>query len=572
MNNFNKHNRKGVNKKQAWIWVVGIVIVLVLIFTCIYKISVAERGIPKDTNRQEYSSTEGSNSEKAVSIASTPTLATLNEIEDWMKKDELDGEKFKNYSYAMTQYLGIHTGMVDMVLSQIREVGNENDAEAIITLLDSFSFEFDNTLKALEDNERNGVIPPKFIINQVENQLTEFISKSVRDNNIYLAFSQKLQGLNISDEYEQELLKNMEKVLKNRIYTGYSEMLNHFKRLENKASNDAGVWKYKNGQEYYAYLLRHNTSLNMTPQEVYDLGLQETSKIEAEMQKVFKELGYKGAFKENMYSLNNDAGFLYPQNETGEEQILEDYKKIIDDMYAHIGELFDIVPTAELKVQRIAELAEESSSQAYYYPSMAGGNSPGIFYVNVLKPTYKYDMQSIAYHEGIPGHHMQMSLQVELLSEKYPDKASFYIPAYVEGWGLYAERLADEYGMYKDPYSRLGYLRGELLRAARLVVDTGIHYKKWTRDYAIEYMMSFGCIPDEFVAAEIDRYIVNPGQACSYKIGQIKIIELREKARAELGEKFNIKDFHNVILRNGPMPFEIMEEEVQKYIDEVKQL
>jgi uncharacterized protein (DUF885 family) len=181
-------------------------------------------------------------------------------------------------------------------------------------------------------------------------------------------------------------------------------------------------------------------------------------------------------------------------------------------------------------------------------------------------PTYKYDMESIAYHEAVPGHHLQMALQKELLELKYPEEANFYIPAYVEGWGLYAERLADEYGMYSDPYSRLGYLRGELLRSVRLVVDTGIHHKRWTREHAIEYMKSFECIPEEFVPIEVDRYIVNPGQACSYKVGQMKILELREKAKVEMGSKFNIKEFHDVILRNGPMPLEIMEKEVEKYI------
>jgi uncharacterized protein (DUF885 family) len=460
--------------------------------------------------------------------------------------------------------------MVDVVLSQIDEVTNEDDAENVIALLDNYSIEFSNTLNAIKENENKGVIPPKFIITQVESQIVEFSVKDIRKNNIYLAFKKKLLSLNISDENEQKLLRDIEKVIKNKIYPGYNELLRCFKKLEVKANNDAGVWKFEDGDEYYAYLLRYNTSTDMTPQVVYDLGLQEINRIGADIELEFKKLGYRGTLKENMKSLNNDARFLYPQNKAGEEKVLTDYEMIIKDMYNHIGELFDITPDTELKVLPIAEFTEQSGPQAYYYPSLIGGDAPGIFYVNVSKPTYKYDMQSIAYHEAVPGHHIQMALQRELLSEKYPDKSNFYIPAYVEGWGLYAERLADEYGMYKDPYSRLGYLRGELLRAVRLVVDTGIHYKRWTREYAIEYMTGFGCIPDEYVTAEVDRYIVNPGQACSYKIGEMKIIELREKARTELGEKFNIKDFHNIILRNGPMPFEIMEREVQKYIEMIK--
>lgn len=563
MNNFHKHN-----KKRICIWIVGIVL-LISLAAGINKISGISKVFSKDTpsTKNIYTS---ENNEKTVSIAPTPSLDTLNQIEDWVRKDEMDGEEFKSYNYALTQYYGIHIAMVDVVLSEIREAKDEIDAENIVSLLDSFSIEFDNTLNYLKENEKIGVIPPRFIITQIENQLEDFKVSNIKENTLYLALSQKLESVNTSDEQKNEILKNMELVLKDKIYTGYSGLLSYYKKLEPKANNDAGAWKFKDGEKYYAYMLRHNTSLDMSPQEVYDLGLQEINKIQAEIEDEFKKLGYKGTLKENMHSLNNDPSFLYPQDKTGEGQILKDYKKIIDNMYAHMGEMFDIIPEAELMVLPIAELSEESAAQAYYYPAMTNENSQSIFYVNVLKPTYKYDMQSIAFHEGMPGHHLQMALQRELLSEKYPEKSSFYIPAYVEGWGLYAERLADEYGMYEDSYSRLGYLRGELLRAVRLVVDTGIHYKKWTREYAIKYMKSFGCIPDEFVETEIDRYIVNPGQACSYKIGQIKIIELRERAREELGDKFNIKDFHNVVLRNGPMPFEIMEEEVQKYMEEVK--
>ncbi len=570
MNNSNKYNKRQINRKKRWVWVSSIIIVILLITIGIYKIPGRVKGLLNDTEAFQKVNTESNNAEKAISITPTPSITTLNEIEDWVNKEEKDGERFKSYNYALTQYYGIHIGMVDVVLSQIEEVKDKDDAENVISLLDNYSNEFNNTLNAIKENENNGVIPPKFIITQVESQINEFSVKDIRKNNIYLAFKKKLLGLNISDENEQKLLKDIEKVIKNKIYSGYNELLRSFKKLEVKTNNDAGVWKFKNGDEYYAYLLRYNTSTDMTPQEVYDLGLQEINRIQADIELEFKKLGYRGTLKENMKSLNNDSRFLYPRDKAGEEKVLNDYKMIINDMYNHIGELFDITPNTELRVLPIAEFTEKSGPQAYYYPSLMGGDEPGIFYVNVSKPTYKYDMQSIAYHEAIPGHHIQMALQRELLSEKYPDKSSFYLPAYVEGWGLYAERLADEYGMYKDSYSRLGYLRGELLRALRLVVDTGIHYKKWTREYAIEYMTGFESIPDEYVTAEVDRYIVNPGQASSYKIGEMKIIELREKARTELGEKFNIKDFHNIILRNGPMPFEIMEKEVKRYIDMVK--
>lgn len=567
MNYFN--NKKQINKKEKWIFIIIIAIIIVLISTSIYRTLRIRNGLPNQSDTTENINKEGINTEKIVSISPTPSITVLTEIEDWVKEDEKEGEEFKNYNYTLTQYYGIHREMVDMILSQIREAEDKNDAEGVITLLNDFSPEFENAIRAVEENESNGVIPPKFIITQVEKQITEFKVKDVKNNIIFLAFNQRLEILNINRKDKEELLKKMEKTLKGKIYPNYSELEECFKNLESKANMEAGVWKLENGERYYAYMLKHNTSLDITPEEVYELGLKETNKIQAEIGKEFKKLGYKGTLKENMHSLNNDTNFLYPQDKLGREEILRDYEKIIEDMNAHIGEMFDIVPASKLKVLPVPEFTEGSTAQAYYYPASAD-DSPGIFYVNTSKPTYKYDMQSIAYHEGMPGHHLQMALQMELLSEKYPEKSSFYIPAYVEGWGLYAEKLADEYGMYKDPYSRLGYLRGELLRSVRLMVDTGIHFKKWTREYAIEYMKGFGCIPDEYVPTEVDRYIVSPGQASSYKIGEIKIIELREKARAELGEKFNIKDFHNVILRNGPMPFEIMEREVQRYIGMIK--
>lgn len=562
MNNFIRQN-----KNRIGIWIAGVILAISL-GTGIYKAYDMWMDISKGGTSTDNSGTN--DNKRQINISKAPSLETLNKIEKWVLEDEAEGEEFRNYNYAITQYYGVHIGMINTVLSQIGDISDEIGAENVVGLLDSFAMEIDSTLYYLEENEKVGVIPPKFIIIQIEKQLENFKTHNIADNIIYKEFKKKLKGMNISDGNKKELIRNMEKVLQGKIYTGFGKLLKHLKGLEERANNDAGVWRFKGGDRYYEYMLRHNTSLNMDPGEVYDLGLVEINKIQAEIEDEFIKIGYKGTLKENMFSLNNDSNFLYPAGREGEEQLLEDYKAIIENMYAHMGELFELIPAGKLMVMPIAEVTEEASAQAYYYPAMTEGNSSGIFYVNVLKPTFKYDMQSIAFHEGIPGHHLQMALQSELLSEIYPDKSGFYMPAYIEGWGLYAEMLADEYGMYEDSYSRLGYLRGELLRAVRLVVDTGIHYKKWTREYAIEYMKSFGCIPDEFVEAEIDRYIVNPGQACSYKIGQLKIVELRERAREELGEDFNIKDFHSVILRNGPMPFGIMEEEVQKYIDEVK--
>jgi uncharacterized protein (DUF885 family) len=502
-------------------------------------------------------------------VLSEPSITTLKEIERWIEEDRELGEEYKSYQYPLTQYYGIHIGVIDMLQSQIDQVSDLKSAKQIVSYVGEYSGEFVKTLDELKESEKKGIVPPKFIIDQVINQLENFTSKRPDENILYISFEKKVDGIEkISAFDKQKLYGSMKSEIKNKMYPEYNRLLTYFKNIEKTSNNDAGVWKFKDGDSYYNYILKHNISEDMTPDKVHNLGLQEIERLQKEIDSVFKKLGYRGkSSSEYMKELNQDKRFLYPDDEAGKIQVVEDYQRIIDNMDGILKDMFSTLPKGKVEVLPMPDFARQSAPQAYYYPSQSDFNLPGIFYVNIDKPTYSYDMESIAYHEAVPGHHLQMALQKEFLELKYPDKADFYIPAYVEGWGLYAENLADEYGMYSDSYSRLGYLRGELLRAVRLVVDTGIHHKRWTREYAIEYMKSFECIPEEYVPIEVDRYIVNPGQACSYKIGVMKILELREKAKAELGEKFNIKEFHDVILRNGPMPLEVMEREVEKYID-----
>jgi len=312
----------------------------------------------------------------------------------------------------------------------------------------------------------------------------------------------------------------------------------------------------------------------MTPAEVHDLGLSEVARIKSEMWEVLISEGYSNAdtsitIGEVIQGINKEERFLFPDNDEGRELIIAEYNRILDEVSEGIDDAFDIRPKAGLEVKRVPEFKEEGSAGAYYNRPAMDGSRGGTFYANLrnVHETVKLGMKTLAYHEGIPGHHFQIAIQSEL--EGMPIFRTIGLfTAYIEGWALYTEQLAWELGFYDDdPFGNLGRLQAEMMRAVRLVVDTGIHFKKWTREEAIEYMVANTGMTTSEVTTEIERYIVMPGQACAYKIGMIKILELREKAKQQLGDKFELRKFHNVVLKNGAVPLDILEEIVDGYIE-----
>jgi uncharacterized protein (DUF885 family) len=321
----------------------------------------------------------------------------------------------------------------------------------------------------------------------------------------------------------------------------------------------------------YANALRFFTTTDMTADEIHNLGLQEVERIQSEMLAILAGEGYdvSQGFSNAMDALAADPSHYYEDSDEGREQILKDYQTILDEIDAGISDAFRIRPEAGMEVVRIPEFKEKTAPGAYYQQPAIDGSRPGRFYANLydIKATPKYSMRTLAYHEGIPGHHFQVALAMELEGMPFIRKMSPFT-AYTEGWALYSEYLAWEMGFQDNPLDNLGRLQAELFRAVRLVVDTGIHDKRWTREEAIDYMVRNTGMALSDVTSEIERYIVMPGQATSYKVGMIKILEIREKAKQALGDKFDLRDFHDVVLKNGAVPLAILEELVDEYIAE----
>ncbi len=355
------------------------------------------------------------------------------------------------------------------------------------------------------------------------------------------------------------------------MYPAYDLFINYFSELEVKAGDDHGYWHLPDGEAVYKLALRLFTTTDYTADEIHEIGLAEVARIQGEMLAIFAAEGIdtSGGFLDAMEAYSSRPDFYYEDSDEGREQILADYQVMLDELDAGLDDVFNIRPEAGVEVVRVPEFREKTAPGAYYQRPTIDGSRPGRFYANLydIKATPKYAMRTLAVHEGIPGHHFQIAIAMEL--EGMPLLRRFApFTAYSEGWALYAERLAYEYGLMPTSADNVGRLRDELLRAVRLVVDTGIHHKRWTREEAIEYMTANAGLPESDIRIEVERYIVMPGQATAYKVGMMKILELRDRARTELGDKFDIREFHDAVLRNGAVPLEILERIVDTYIEE----
>lgn len=490
------------------------------------------------------------------------------DILEWFLANQAEGEKYMYHNYPLNQLAGVQSELPSFMAS-IHYIGNKKDAENYMKRLSKFGIRFDQELEGLRIREQKKIIPPKFVIEKVLTQMRGFTGQKPRENILFTSFEERLKKLSdVSDSEKQELYTSVEHKISNTVYPAYQKLIKYFDQLQSKATTDDGVWRLSDGEAFYTYMLKSHTTTEMTPEQVHELGLNEVSRIQSEMRSTLDGLGLTGkTVAEHMKDLRTDLRFQYPISDDGRKQCIADYQKIIDEVDRGITKVFDIRPKIGVKVERTPEFKEATSSGAYYEPPSMDGARPGVFFANLrdLKEVPKWSMRTLAYHEAIPGHHFQISIQQGLKGVPTFRKIIPFT-AYVEGWALYAERLAWEEGFQQDPYSDLGRLQDELLRATRLVTDTGIHWKHWTREQSIQYMKDNTGLGELEITAEVERYIVAPGQACAYKVGQLKILQLRENAKQELGSKFNIKDFHNVVLKNGAMPLQILEQQVDRYI------
>lgn len=482
-------------------------------------------------------------------------------IENW---------NWKDYTYAVNQMFGIQSELPSFMIN-VHMVKSEQDAQNYIARLRQFKNFMGDVITGLMRSETLGVVPPKFVFPKViddsQNVIAGYpIRRGAKDSPLMADFRKKVSALEISEDKKKKLIADAEEAIQSSVYIGYSSLIHFLKDQEKRASDLDGVWKFPKGDDYFKFRVRLETTTQLSPDQIHQIGLDNVKRIHSEMSQIKDKVGFKGdlpAFFKHMQS----SKYYFKNSKDGKSAYLKMATNYIDTMRGELDRLFFTKPAAAMEVRPVEAYREKSAGLAFYQNAAIDGSRPGAYYVNLnnMKALPRWEAEALAYHEGIPGHHMQISLAQENL--KLPKFRRFGdITAYSEGWGLYSERLPKDYGFYSDPYSDFGRLSMELARACRLVADTGIHHKKWTRQQAIDFLDKNTPADHHDNVQEVNRYIVFPGQANAYLIGMLKIVDLKEKAKREMGSKFDIRRFHETILSSGPVPLETMESLVDDYI------
>ena len=499
----------------------------------------------------------------------TPSQQLSTRILTWFLQNTVEGEKFAFHNYPVNQLFGVQSNLPDFMANQHR-IPDRKGAEQYLSRLGEWGRKFDQVIAGLKYREERQITPPRFVVQRVLKEMRGFVAKPATENILYTSFVKRLDPLTDVSAADKAALKaQVASAITAQVYPAYQRLIDYFAALEPKTTTDDGVWKLPDGDAFYAQQLHTYTTTRMTPQQVHDLGVSEVARIETEMRAILDAQGHTGGTPaEQLQKLKDEARFLFPNTDYGRKAALAEYTRLIDESLERSKQFFGLMPKAKIEVQRIPEFKEVTAPGAYYQGAALDGSRPGVFYANLrdLHEVAKFGMKTLAYHEGVPGHHFQIAIAQEI---KGVPTFRRIVPftAYIEGWALYTEWLAKDMGLYaNDPYGDLGRLQAEMFRAVRLVVDTGIHAKHWTREQAIAYMVGKTGMAESEVVSEIERYIVNPGQACAYKVGMLKIRELRTRAQTALGAKFDNKKFHDVVLGNGALPLEILEQLVDEWI------
>ncbi len=477
---------------------------------------------------------------------------------------------FREYGFLFDHRRGAHTN-IPAFLINIHRVSSLTDAEAYVSRIEGIGPQLDALTAEARERADAGVMPPDWVYPYVIADLEALIAAG-DDNAILNDFDAKLAPLtpDLPDGTEAEAsaiiyLSEMAKEAWNTsALPGYQRLLAEMRRQQAIAPTDDGIWRLPQGEQYYAALLASYTTTNLSADEIHNIGLREVERIHGEMRAIMDQVGFEGSLQDFFEFTRTDDQFFY----TSREEYVADAQAAIDRLATRMPEFFGVLPTDPLTIKPVEAFRERSAGKAFYQRPAPDGSRPGTYYVNLynLRDMSKNELEALAYHEGLPGHHLQLSIQTQLGG--LPAFRRFGgVTAYSEGWGLYSEELGKDMGFYTDPYSDFGRLGMELWRACRLVVDTGIHSKRWTREEAIEYLAVNTPNPQGDIVKAIERYITTPGQATAYMIGKLKIMELREIARSELGDDFDIRGFHDAILTSGPVPLSIMEENVLQWVE-----
>lgn len=486
-------------------------------------------------------------------------------------EQEIEGFKYRFYNYPVNQMFGMHSGKPAFLIN-MHQINNMEDAEAYISRLEKLKGVFDQLIENLKLREENGIVPPKFVFPRVisdsKNLLQGAPFTEGESSTLMADFSGKIGKVeSLTDQDKDDLLSRTNEALMTSVKPAYEALITFLTEQEKRATNDDGAWKFPNGSAFFNFALKRTTTTTLTSDEIHEIGLKEVARIHDEMRAIMKKVEFEGTLQEFFQFLIEDDQFYYPNTDEGKLTYMDSATTIINNMKNRLDELFITKPKADMIVKRVEAFREQSAGKAFYQSPALDGSRPGTYYANLAdsKNMPKFEMEALAYHEGIPGHHMQRSISQEL--EGIPKFRKFGgYTAYTEGWGLYCEFLPKEMGMYANPYSDYGRLAMELWRACRLVVDTGIHGKKWTREEGIAYYQNNTSGSERECVRMVERHIVMPSQATAYKIGMLKILELRADAKAKLGEKFDIREFHDVVLTSGAVPLDLLETMVNDWI------
>src|SRR5438309_908536 len=491
--------------------------------------------------------------------SSKPNLLNYELFERELE-DNLESAKFRPYLTPMTQQSGLQIDIPELIT--YHPFGSIQDFESFSSRLQAFPRLVGQIIQSMRTGTRAHIVLAKVTAEKIIPQLEANIVEDPKKLDIYKSVENMPQGINPRDALR--IRNNIEEAIRQSVVPGFEKLLVFFKEEYLPACrSDAGIWSLPDGNERYAYTVRHYTTTNLSADEIHDLGLTELSRIHREMRAIANQIGSKGSLQDFISSLRQDRS-LY--NNTSAE-LMAGFKNILKQMDAKLPLLFGRLPKAKYGFREIEAFRAEAAPDAYYYRPPEDGSRPAYFYVNTFRPDQrpKYTMEVLAYHEAVPGHHLQLAIQQELTDlPKFRRNGGY--TAFIEGWGLYSEELPKLVGFYKDAISDFGRLSFDAWRAARLVVDTGIHHKRWTRERAIQFFLENTALSELNIVSEVDRYIAWPGQALAYKVGQLRISELRAKAEKALGPRFDIRRFHDELLGDGALALDVLSNKMEHWI------
>lgn len=478
--------------------------------------------------------------------------------------------QFSHNDYVFDQMNGAQS-QIPAFLINIHRIDSKADARAYINRLYGIGTVMTQAIATSKERAAKGVMPPKwvfpYVISDARNVITGAPFTDGADAPLFADFKAKVGKLKISDVEKQLLIEEALQALLKGVKPAYELLIAEMSAQEKVASTDDGVWRFKDGAAYYEERLANYTTTDMTPDQIHDLGLSQVARIHREMDVIRKKMGFKGNLQAFFKYMREDKKFYAPESDEGRALYLAETQKAYDKIKPLLPQWFGVLPQAPLVVKRVEEFREKSAGKAFYQSPAPDGSRPGTYYANLYRMSDMplTEVDALFYHEGVPGHHLQRAIQTEL--KDVPAFRQFGgVTAYSEGWGLYSEKLAKDMGLYTDPARDFGRLQLELHRAIRLVVDSGIHHKRWTREQAIKYVEDNSADAPGGIVKAIERYIVYPGQATAYMVGRLKISELRDKAQKALGKKFDVRGFHDTVLKSGPVPLDVLEEQVDAWV------